>query len=414
MPNATRVDRNFRRKLNIERPMKFDPTTFQLTELKTVKMRSLVTGVIGLALLLVGYFVKTEQFFYSYLVAYLFWISIALGAFFLVLLFHLTGTVWGVVMRRILETMMKVLPLMALFFIPILLGIHHVYHHWAHVDIAADPILSKKAGYLNIPFFAIRSAVYFLIWYLIANKLYKTSVAMDSGATEAHLKTLKKVSAPGMILFALTTTFASFDWIMTLYPHWYSTIFGLYFFSGGLVGALVFMIYFGLYLGKRGVLDKIITVEHYHDLAKFTFGFIIFWGYMGFSQYMLIWYANIPEETIFYLERWQGTWSIITMILVFGHFLIPFMGLLSRNSKRNFTYIKYMALFILLMHWIDLYWLVMPVLHKSGVKFCGLDLLAMIGIGGFFMWFIWMQLGKNAITPFGDPKFEESVKHHIL
>ncbi len=207
--------------------MKFDPSTFQLAELRKVKSRSMVIGLIGLALTFAGYFVKTEQFFFSYLVAYLFWVSIALGALFLVLLFHLTGTMWGVVLRRILETLMTLLPWMALFFIPILLGMHHLYH-WTHADVVAvDPILSRKTSYLNIPFFAFRTAVYFIIWYLITHKLYKTSVAMDSGAKESHLKTLKKVSAAGMILFALTTTFASFDWIMSLYPHWYSTIFGL-------------------------------------------------------------------------------------------------------------------------------------------------------------------------------------------
>jgi len=391
--------------------MKFDTDTFKISEIKSVQIRSLGIGVLGLLLTVVGYFAKTEQFFFSYLTAYLFWVSITLGALFLVLLFHLTGTMWGVVLRRVLETLMMILPVMAIFFIPVLFGAHDLYH-WSHADaVAHDPILSRKAGYLNLPFFIIRSAFYFTVWYLIARKLYKTSLAMDFGATPAHLKTLKKVSAPGMIIFALTTTFASFDWIMSLYPHWYSTIFGLYFFSGGLVAALVFMIYIGLYMNKRGVLDKIISVEHYHDLAKFTFGFIIFWGYMGFSQYMLIWYANIPEETIFYLNRWEGTWPIITMTTVFGHFVIPFVGFLSRSSKRNFAYLKYMALFILVMHWIDLYWLVMPTLHQAGIKFCIFDFTALAGIGGIFMWLFWTQLSKHPLVPFGDPKFEESVKH---
>ncbi len=392
--------------------MKFDAADFKLTDLNSVQVRSLGIGILGLLLTVVGYFTKTEQFFFSYLTAYLFWVSIALGALFLVLLFHLTGTVWGVTIRRILETLMKILPWMAIFFIPILLGSHHLYE-WSHVDVAAaDPILSKKMGYLNITFFAIRSAFYFAVWYFIAAKLYKTSLAMDGGAKPEHIKTLKKVSAPGMILFALTTTFASFDWIMSLYPHWYSTIFGLYFFSGGLVGTLTLVIVIGLYMNKRGVMDSVITVEHYHDLAKFTFGFIIFWGYMGFSQYLLIWYANIPEETIFYLDRWRGTWPLITMTIVLGHFLIPFVGLLSRGSKRNYTYLKYMAIFILIMHWVDIFWLVMPVLHKTGLRFCIFDFTAMAGIGGIFMWLFWKQLGKHAAVPKGDPKLQESLNHH--
>ncbi|OQY29483.1 MAG: hypothetical protein B6244_03660 [Candidatus Cloacimonetes bacterium 4572_55] len=393
--------------------MKFDATTFKLTEFKSVQKRSLIIGILGLLVTAVGYFINTDQFFFSYLIAYLFWVSIALGALFFVLLFHLTGTIWGVAIRRILETLIKILPILAVFFIPILFGVHHLYH-WSHVaDVATDPILSKKVGYLNIPFFAIRTAFYFGIWYLIAQKLYKTSIVMDSGATIDQIQKLRKISAPSMIIFALTTTFASFDWIMSLYPHWYSTIFGLYFFSGGLVGVLGFMIYFGLYLNKRGVMNEIITVEHYHNLATFTFGFIIFWGYMAFSQYLLIWYANIPEETIFYLQRSQGTWSILNKTLVIGHFAIPFVGLLTRNSKRNFTYLKYMALFILAMHWIDLYWVVMPTLHKTGIKFSIFDLTSLIGIGGIFMWLFWTQFGKHAITPYRDPKFMKSVKHEV-
>ncbi len=391
--------------------MNFDVTTYRISDVKPVLTKALGAGILGLLLTFAGYFLKSDQFFFSYLVAYLFWVSLALGALFLVLLFHLTGTTWGIVLRRILETVIMVLPYMAIFFIPILLGMHHLYH-WSHADVMAhDPILQRKAGYLNIPFFAIRTLIYFTVWYLVARKLYKTSLEMDNGATPEQVKKLKKVSAPGMILFALTTTFASFDWIMSLYPHWYSTIFGLYFFSGGLVGVLAFLTWFGVYLGKKGVLKDVITVEHYHDLAKMIFGFIIFWGYMGFSQYLLIWYANIPEETIFYQARWEGTWAIITMIIVFGHFVIPFVGLLTRGSKRNLKYLSILSLFVLVMHWIDLYWLVMPVLHKTGFRFCILDFTSLFGIGGFFMWLFWKQFSKHPLTPVGDPHFKESVTY---
>ncbi len=391
--------------------MKFDATTYRVSDVKPTLTKALGSGILGLLLTFAGYFLKSDQFFFSYLVAYLFWVSLALGALFLVLLFHLTGTTWGIVLRRILETVIVVLPYMALFFIPILLGMHHLYH-WSHADVmATDPILSKKAGYLNIPFFTIRTVLYFAVWYLIARKLYKTSLEMDNGATPDHVKKLKKVSAPGMILFALTTTFASFDWIMSLYPHWYSTIFGLYFFSGGLVGMLAFLTWFGVYLSKKGVLKDVITVEHYHDLAKMIFGFIIFWGYMGFSQYLLIWYANIPEETVFYLARWQGSWPFITMTIVFGHFLIPFVALLPRSAKRNLKFLSILSLFVLVMHWIDLYWLVMPVLHKTGIRFCILDFTSLFGMGGFFMWLFWKQFAKHPLTPVGDPHFNESLTY---
>ncbi len=394
--------------------MNFDATTYRVSDVKPVMTKALGAGILGLLLTFAGYFLKSDQFFFSYLVAYLFWVSLALGALFLVLLFHLTGTTWGIVLRRILETVIMVLPYLAIFFIPILLGMHHLYH-WSHADVMAnDPILSRKAGYLNITFFTIRTLVYFAVWYYIAKKLYKTSLEMDNGATPEQVKTLKKVSAPGMILFALTTTFASFDWIMSLYPHWYSTIFGLYFFSGGLVGMLAFLTWFGLYLRKKGLLKDVITVEHYHDLAKMIFGFIIFWGYMGFSQYLLIWYANIPEETVFYLARWQGSWPVITMTIVFGHFVIPFVALLPRSAKRNLKFLSILSLFVLIMHWIDIFWLVMPVLHKSGIRFCILDLTSFFGIGGFFMWLFWKQFSKHPLTPVGDPRFKESLNYKNL
>ncbi|HID38061.1 MAG TPA: hypothetical protein EYP36_00905 [Calditrichaeota bacterium] len=393
--------------------MKLDQTTYQLSDTNKLQIRTLGAGIIALLISVAGYFFDSQQFFASYLVAYLFWVSITLGALFFVMLFHLTGTAWGIVLRRIIEAVMMTIPLMAIMFIPIILGMHDLYH-WSHADaVAADPILQKKAGYLNVTFFVIRSAVYFGLWYLIARKLYKTSLAMDENPSVEQVKKLRKISAPGMIVFALTISFAAFDWLMSLDPHWYSTIFGLYYFSGALLGALGIFLLIALHLRAKGILVEEIKVDHYHDLAKFLFGFTIFWGYMAFSQYLLIWYANIPEETIFYHERWVGTWKILALTQVFGNFLIPFVGLLTRNMKRNLPYLKKMTIWILLMHWFDLYWVAMPNFHHHGIALSWMDLTLFVGMGGLFMWFVWRTLAAHAVIPINDPKLEESLRLEI-
>jgi hypothetical protein len=370
---------------------------------------ALIIGITGLIASVAGYFVDHSQFFFSYLTAYTFWLTMTLGALFFTLLHHLTNADWSIVLRRILETVMMILPVMAILFIPILLGISDLYH-WSHEDVvAADPILQKKSAYLNPVFFTIRIVLYFTIWILLARGLYKTSLAQDLGYQPEQTVKLRKISAPGMVLFALSITFASFDLLMSLDAHWYSTIFGVYIFGGSLLAILSFMVIFGNLLRKRKILAETITVEHYHDLGKFLFAFTIFWGYIGFSQYFLIWYANIPEETIWYLHRWEGSWKILTMVLVFGHFVIPFMALLPRFVKRNMGSLTFFAIWILIMHWIDIYWLVMPNLNHHGVHFSWMDVATTLGIGGLYLWFFLQKYYKHPLVPVGDPRLDVSI-----
>ena len=221
---------------------------------------------------------------------------------------------------------------------------------------------------------------------------------------------MRRVSAPGMILFALSITFASFDWLMSLEPHWYSTIYGLYVFSGGVVFIYSFLVVFAQILRRKEVLHNAITVEHYHDLGKLLFGFIIFWGYMGFSQYFLMWYANIPEETYWYYERWQGSWKVITMIIVFGHFVFPFIGLLTRSSKRSFHWMLFMAVWISVMHYIDLYWLIVPTFKPDGINVCYVYFTNLAGLGGLYLWYFWNKLAKEPLLPIGDYRLKDSIE----
>ncbi|MBD3224781.1 MAG: hypothetical protein GF313_08635 [Caldithrix sp.] len=390
--------------------MKFDSQTYRVETDNQLGFKILIAGIAALLLSAIGYFTHSKQFFFSYLVAYTFWVSIGLGGLFFVMLSHLTGTVWGIVLRRIIESIMMALPVMAIFFIPLIFGFHDLYH-WSHAEaVAEDPLLQSKAPYLNVPFFIIRTGIYFGIWYLLARKLYALSLQQDEQPTNEQIVKMRRVSGPGMVLFAVTTAFASFDWIMSLDAHWYSTIFGVYFFAGSFLGALSFLVIVSAWLHNKDILTGTITIEHYHDLGRLIFAFVIFWGYMAFSQFFLIWYANIPEETIWYQHRWTGSWNIISLFLVIGNFLIPFVLLMPRAIKRNRNKMFVLAIWILVTHWVDLFWLITPNLHHHGAHFSWMDLTLFVGMGGIFVSLFWKYLTKGALVPVKDPKLQESIQ----
>jgi hypothetical protein len=305
---------------------------------------------------------------------------------------------------------MILLPLMVILFVPVALGLHDLYH-WSHADVvAADELLQKKQAYLNATFFFLRALVYFLVWFLLARSLYRASLRQDTHPDEAGSRRMRRVSAGGMVLFGITITFASFDWVMSLDAHWYSTIFGAYVFAGSVMAALAFMTLLALLLRSRGVLAEEITVEHYHDLAKLTFAFVIFWAYMAFSQYLLIWYANIPEETIWFEHRWHGTWKVVSLFIVFGHFVLPFFILVTRAAKRNFSALRFICLWLLVAHWVDIYWLVMPGHSETGVHLSWMDAAAMLAVGGVAVWYLQRRLFSQPLITVSDPKLSDAIK----
>lgn len=378
-----------------------------------IKTVSLIIGILGLALSAGGWFADAQQFSFSYLTAFVFWLSIALGGLFLTILHHLVGAVWSVVIRRIFETLASLLPLMILFFLPVLLGMHHLYE-WTHHDIVAgDALLQEKAAYLNMPFFVIRAVLFFAAWALFSLFYYRNSIENDRSGDSALIAKAGKISPVAVIVFALTLTFASFDWLMSLDAHWYSTIYGVYFFSGCMVASLATLTLLVLYFDKTGPLKGLLSVEHYHDLGKLLFTFTVFWAYIAFSQYFLIWYANIPEETVWFAHRWVGSWKTVTLLLVIGHFVIPFFLLIVRAVKRNNLFLLIMSIWLLLMHWLDMYWLVMPNLHHQSAHFSWMDAAAVAGIGGIFVWALYDTLAKQSLIPYNDPKLDESIKHRL-
>ena len=367
----------------------------------------LIIGILGLVISFTGLAVDASQFYYSYLTAFTFWLTLGLGGLFFVMIHHLTGAVWSVVLRRIGENVMAVIPILILLFLPVLAGLmQDKIYIWTH---ESDTLIKMKSGYLNIPFFLIRSIVYFTIWIVLSRLLYRTSLQQDEVFDEERLSRMRRISGPGIVLYAVSLTFAAFDWLMSLDPHWYSTIFGVYIFAGCLMAIYPFLVIFPSYLGSKGILTDTITTEHYHDVGKFLFGFVIFWGYIAFSQYFLIWYANIPEETVWYLHRWEGSWKIITMLLVLGHFLLPFIALMPRFVKRNISLLRVLAIWILIMHYADLFWIIMPNLHHHGIHFSWMDISSVAGIGGIVLWYFWRLFIRQPAVPITDPKLQESI-----
>lgn len=350
--------------------------------------RSLVVGVAGLALCTVGASLSLEQFFRSYLLGYLFWIGIALGSFAVVMLHRLVGGGWGLVIQRFLEAGTGTIPLLALLVVPLLFGLQELYV-WARPEaVGADEFLAHKSAYLNVPFFIVRVVLYFAIWGALAYGLNR----QGSG------RGLRWINAPGLALLVLTVTFASVDWVMSLEPHFFSTIFGFLFLAGDVLAALAFSVCVLTLLAGRGA-----SVERVRDLGNLLLTFVLLWAYLAFSQYLIIWLGNLPEEISWYTNRTGHGWVAISVALIVFHFAVPFAVLLSRRVKRAGRNLMAVAALILLMRWVDLYWHVAPSFHGSQMTIHWMDLAAPIGIGGMWLAVFAWQLRKGPIVPMDGP-----------
>jgi len=352
-----------------------------------------------------------SQLYFSWLTSYLYFLSIALGGLFFVLVLFVTKAGWGVAVRRMSENAMSTLPVFAVLFIPIWLGRHELFHWMDAEAVAADPILQSKTWWLDESFFLWRAVAYFVLWSALALGFSSQSLRQDRTGDHQITRRLQRFSGPAIYVFALTTSAAAIDWIMSLDPHWYSTIFGVYYFAGTLVGIFAFLIVVLVALQGTGLLHNVLNTEHYHDMGKLLFAFTVFWTYIGFSQYFLIWYANIPEETVWYKHRMEGTWSALSVFLAVGHFFVPFFFLMSRTVKRRKGLLLAGAVWMLGMHFLDLYWCVMPVLQHHGFHVTVLDFTTFLGIGGLFVSaFSWL-LVRRALIPVKDPRLPESLAY---
>jgi hypothetical protein len=379
-------------------------------EMRGWRTRSLLIGGAALLLAIIGGFWNADQFYRSYLWCYMFFIGATLGATALLMLQYLTGGAWGMVIRRPCEAAARTLPLLLLLFLPIAIGIPHLYQ-WSHADVVArDPILQHKAAYLNVPFFLIRAAVYFGGWMLFAYFLNKWSGEQDRGDATAARK-LAAISGPGLVFLGFSVTFMAVDWILSLDPHWFSTIFGMLVIAGEGLAALAFLICLLVILSRRPPLAGALTHRHLHDIGKLLLAFVMVWAYFSFSQFLIIWSGNLPDEIPWYLERMQGGWGIIGLSLIFLHFALPFALLLSRDIKRDFNLLRAVAVLVIVMRFVDLYWLVAPDFLKGHFSVSWMDIAAPIGLGGIWLAVFLWQLEQRPLMPVGDPELAEALEH---
>ncbi|HWP45417.1 MAG TPA: hypothetical protein VNO14_19415 [Blastocatellia bacterium] len=381
-------------------------------ELDNVGKWSLILGVIGLLVGVIWWFFNSEQFFRSYLIGFVFWIGIALGCLAILMVQHMSGGAWGLVIRRVLESATRTFPLLLVLFIPLALGVGVIYE-WAHPEaVAANPLLQHKQRYLNVGFFLGRTAFYFLVWLLVSFYLNRWSLEQDRTGDRPLTRKLQVLSGPGLVLYGLTVTFASVDWVMSLEPEWYSTIFGVLIMGGQGVSAMAFVIAVMVLLATRRPFSDILAPRHLHDLGKLLLAFIMLWAYFAFSQFLIIWSGNLPEEVPYYVRRLQAPWNYIGLFIVLFHFALPFVMLLSRDLKRNGRLLAMVAIGVIVMRFVDLYWMIAPGFHEGGAHFSILDLVLPVGIGGIWVWFFIQQLKNRPLIPIRDPHLADALSQH--
>ena len=370
-------------------------------------------GVLGLAASGLLFVVSDDggvRFYTSYLTSYVYFLTLGIGALFFVLIQFATRAGWSVAVRRLAEATAPNLALpMAPLVLPVLFGLHVLYPWSNHAVVEGDHLLEAKQAWLNVPFFFVRTLIYFGVWAALSLWFHRQSVRQDQTGTKTLTNRMEAASTTGLILFAFTVTFFAFDYIMSLTPHWYSTIFGVYIFAGSILSFFAFLPLLALAVQRSGALRSTVTIEHYHDMGKLVFAFTVFWAYIGFSQYMLMWYANLPEETVWYHARQTGGWTAVSVFLVVGHFLVPFLALMSRNVKRRLPLLVAGASWMLFMHYVDLTWLIRPAHSEGAVPLSLMDLATFVGIGGLFGAALVRRLAAHALVPTRDPRLRESL-----
>lgn len=374
-----------------------------------IQRRSLIVGAVAAVLAVVGLILDPTQFFRSFLMSYVFWIGISLGCLAIVMLQHLSGGLWGYVVRRPLEAGARTLfPFMALLFLVFLFGMDNLYKWARPEEVAKDPLLQYKAQYwLNEGLWWLRAALYLTAWSSLAVALTRWSRRHDREPSPALRARMARISGPGIVVYALMVTFMSVDWVMSLDPHWFSTIFGFMFIAGQGLSALAFVVAIGVLLVRNTRLEQILEGEQLHDLGKLMLAFVMIWAYMAYSQLLIVWMGNLSEEIPWYVTRFRGGWAWVGVALVLFHFALPFLLLLSRDLKRDARRLSWVASGILLMRLVDIFWLVQPNFAEHGFHLHWLDIVTPAAVGGFWMWFFFRELRSAPMLPLHDPCFEQ-------
>jgi hypothetical protein len=371
---------------------------------------SLAIGILALGASAAGGFLSPDSFFRSYLLAFVFWNGLAVGSLAVLMLQYLTGGAWGIAIRRELEAATRTFFVTALLFLPLIAGMRRLYV-WTNADaVARDPLLQKKALYLNTPFFLARTGLAFAVWMLLAHFLNKWSAEQDSRTDhKAADRKLQLLSGGGLVLYALTTTFTSIDWVMSLEPHWYSTMYGVLYMVGHALSALAFATLALVRLSGREPVSGFLGGRHLHDLGKMMFAFTMIWAYVNFSQYLIVWSGNLPEEISWYLARFRGGWGWVGAAILLFHFAVPFLLLLSRRANRNPRLLSQAAALLLTMRFVDVAWLILPAFSKGEFRIHWLDAMLPIGLGGVWLSVFARNLVRRPLLPIHDPGFEEAL-----
>jgi hypothetical protein len=377
--------------------------------LNRLQLIGLAGGGLGLAVCVVGVARDAHQFFISYLFAYTFWLGLALGCLGVTMIHHLTGGRWGFVVRRFLEAGFMTLPVMAVLFVPVMLGLRELYP-WARPGAATvNKILSHKQLYLNTTGFGIRAIVYFAVWIFMAVCLRKWSLAQDSTADPAPTVRMRTLSGPGIVIYPLTATFAFVDWIMSIEPAWYSTIFPVIVLIGQVLSAFAFVTLLLAWFRRQPPFSDVVTVTHFHDLGNLLLTFVMFWTYVAFAQLLIIYSGNLPREIDWYLHRIAGNWKWVVGVLALFHFFVPFFLLLFRGMKRNVARLTRIAALVFVVHVVEIFWVIVPTFRSQGLSVHWLDGAAFLALGGVWIAVFAAVLKGKAWLPQNDPRLEYSV-----
>ena len=384
-----------------------------------------IGGIFSLIILVVAVIFPEyrEQALRSWLLGFIFWAGIGIGSLGVLMLQYLTGGAWGVVIRRIVEAGSRTLPIIAVLFIPLAVGVYfHSFYEWTHLP-ADDHIVEWRGSYMTVTWWIIRAALYFLLWgvmaYLLNGWARKQDAATDVETAAKALGDATAFSGPTMVFYVLIITFATVDWMMMLEPHWFSTIWGLMFVAGWALSCYCFVVALLAWMIDKAPMNRVLTKRHFHDLGKLMLAFVIVWAYFNFSQLIIIYSGNLPEETVWYLPRMTSGWGVVGLLLVFFHFAFPFLVLLQQDFKRKAKWLAAMAVFILVMRVVDMYYLIgpSPRVALGGARldlvggFSLLDIAAPIAVGGIWLWWFFGELLKYPLVPVNDPFLENAIKH---
>ncbi len=395
-----------------DRPPEFPVPEGEYFETSRFAWLFLLLGVIAfvaLGLCLIGAFVSPTEFSFSWLFSFGFFFTLCAGCFFWTIVHYAVDAEWTVVVRRQLENLVALMAVLAVFFVPVLLLRHHLYA-WMDVRLGVDHVLDAKRGYLRWDFFLGRTLFYLGFFVIAGLLLRRFSVRQDKDGNPVFTLRLRKVAFVSLPLFALCLTFGACDWFMSLNYSWFSTMWGVYIFAGAAGSSMALLVLVITALRKAGYLQNLVTAEHYHIMGKWMLAFTVFWAYIGFSQYMLIWYANIPEETQYFLARNTQSWWILSVLLVFGRFFAPFIILLLRSVKTHPHQLCWIAGWIVFMQLLDIYIIILPALHGTGVHVTVWNFVPLVGMGATLAFVYLRLLGRSSLFPVRDPRLIESIR----